>query len=77
MTWWMWLLLAIFMGGASGFSAMLSLSAGTAFGTDYHAMSPQQRVMGRMLYRLALLGALLFGFGGAAALALGIYSLFV
>lgn len=76
MTWWMWLLLAIFMAGASGFSAMLSLSAGTAFGTDYHTMSPRQRVMGRLLYRLALLGALVFGLAGALALVLAVRFLF-
>ncbi|MFT3807187.1 hypothetical protein [Arenimonas sp.] len=76
MTWWMWLLLAILMAGASGMSAMLSLSAGTAFGTDYHTMTPRQRVMGRLLYRLALLGALLFGLTGAIALVLGIRPLF-
>lgn len=76
MTWWMWLLLAIFMAGASGFSAMLSLSAGTAFGTDYHTMTPRQRVMQRLLYRLALLGALVLGLAGAAALVLSVRPLF-
>ncbi len=76
MTWWMWLLLAIFLAGASGFSAMLSLSAGTAFGTDYHTMTPRQRVMQRLLYRLALLGALVLGLAGAAALVLSVRPLF-
>lgn len=76
MTWWMWLLLAIFLAGASGFSAMLSLSAGTAFGTDYHTMTPRQRVMQRLLYRLALLGALVLGLAGAVALVLSLRPLF-
>ena len=76
MTWWMWLLLAIFLAGASAFSAMLSLSAGTAFGTDYHTMTPRQRVMQRLLYRLALVGALLLGLGGAVALVFSVRPLF-
>ena len=76
MVWWMWLLLALCCAGASGFAAMLSLSAGTAFGTDYHAMSPRQRVMGRLLSRLALLAALVFALAGVAAVAFGLLPLF-
>lgn len=76
MAWWVWLLLGLLFAGASGFSAMLSLSAGTAFGTDYHALSPRQRVMGRLLYRLALLAALLFALAGVAAVVLGVRPLF-
>jgi hypothetical protein len=76
MAWWLWLLLALCCAGASGLSAMLSLSAGTAFGTDYHALSPRQRVMGRLLYRLALLAALAFALAGVAAVAFGLRPLF-
>lgn len=72
MAWWMWLLVAALCVGASAFGVMLSLSAGTAFGTDYHAMSPQQRTMGRWLYRSALLAALVFGLAGGVALLLAV-----
>lgn len=58
MSWWIWLIASVLLGLASGFCAMLSLSAGTAYGTDYHTLSPRQRVMARVLYLGALLVAI-------------------
>lgn len=66
MTWWMWLLAAALLGMASAFFAMLSLSAGTAYGTNYHTLSRPQRVMARALYLGALLAAIVCGFAGLA-----------
>lgn len=70
MPWWGWLLLALVLAGASAFCAMLSLSAGTAYGSHYHSLTPRQRVMGRWLYRGAMLAALLCGAGGLWSLVL-------
>lgn len=61
MTWWLWLLGAMLSGLVSAMFAMLSLSAGTAYGTDYHSLSPAQRVMARVLYLGALIAALACG----------------
>ena len=47
MPWWVWGIGAVVAGMASGMSAMLSLSAGTAYGRDYHSLSPAQRMMAR------------------------------
>ena len=66
MAWWMWLIISVSLGMASAFFAMLSLSAGTAYGTDYHTLSPQQRVMARMLYLGSLAAAISFGLAGLA-----------
>lgn len=66
MSWWVWLIVAVLLAMASAFSAMLSLSAGTAYGTNYHTLSKQQRVMARILYMGALVAAI---FCGLAALA--------
>ena len=64
MTWWMWLIASMLSGMASAFFAMLSLSAGTAYGTDYHTLSPPQRVMARALYLGALIAAIICGIAG-------------
>jgi hypothetical protein len=61
MTWWMWALLAAVMAMAGVGFAFLALSAGTAFGTDYHTLTPRQRWMARWLARAALFAALLCG----------------
>ena len=66
MTWWMWLAAAALLGMASAFFAMLSLSAGTAYGTNYHTLSRPQRVMARVLYLGALLAAIVCGLAGLA-----------
>jgi hypothetical protein len=51
---------------ASAFFAMLSLSAGTAYGSNYHSLSQAQRVMARMLYLGALAAAIICGLAGLA-----------
>ncbi|OGT59708.1 MAG: hypothetical protein A3E01_04400 [Gammaproteobacteria bacterium RIFCSPHIGHO2_12_FULL_63_22] len=52
---------------ASAMFAMLGLSAGTAYGTDYHVLSPRQRVMARVLGLGSMVAAVAF-----AMLALGL-----
>ena len=49
-SWWAWTVGGILLGLASGLFAMVSLSAGTAYGTEFHNMSPAQRIMARVLY---------------------------
>jgi len=66
MSWWVWLIAAVLLAMASAFCAMLSLSAGTAYGTNYHTLSGTQRVMARMLYLGALLAAIFCGLAGLA-----------
>lgn len=64
--WWAWLLVALLAGGASALMAMVSLSASTAYGTEYHSMSPAQRAMARVLYLGALAAAAVCGMAGFA-----------
>lgn len=54
---------------AAAMLAMLGLSAGTAYGRDYHDLTPRQRVMAKLLAVGALLGAVAFA-GGALVLAM-------
>lgn len=61
MPWWVWGIGAVVAGMASGMSAMLSLSVGTAYGTEYHVLSPRQRTMARMLGIGAMVAAVAFG----------------
>jgi hypothetical protein len=68
MTWWIWLLLGVLAGGAAGFFAMLGVSAGTAYGANYHSLSTRQRWMGATLYR----GSVLLAIGSAALAALAV-----
>lgn len=63
---WAWLLATIFFGGACAFLAMLGLSAGTAYGTEYHVLSQRQRAMAKLLGVGSLLGALFCGLLAAA-----------
>jgi hypothetical protein len=63
---WAWLLATIFFGGASAFLAMLGLSAGTAYGTEYHVLTQRQRAMAKLLGVGSLLGAVLCGLLAAA-----------
>jgi len=72
MSWWVWLIAGVLLAMASAFCAMLSLSAGTAYGTNYHTLSPPQRVMARLLTLGALVAAI---FCGLAAMALGAWAL--
>lgn len=67
MAWWLWALVCVLLGGASVMAAMLSLSAGTALGHDYHTMTERQRWMGKALYRLSLLAVPVLAAAGLAA----------
>lgn len=68
MTWWLWALLAAVLGTASAGFAFLALSAGTAFGTNYHDLTPRQRTMARWLARGSLASSALSGLLGMACL---------
>ena len=74
MPWWAWGLGAIAAGMASAMFAMLGLSAGTAYGTEYHVLSPRQRVMARVLGLGSMVAAVAFGMLalGLAAWTLGL-----
>ena len=63
---WLWLALAVVAGGGAMFFAALGVSAGTAYGANYHSLSARQRWMGATLYR----GSLLMSVGSAAMAAL-------
>jgi hypothetical protein len=70
--WWVFATAALGSGlGAAAF-AFLGLSAGTAYGSNYHVLSRAQRRMARLLYLGSLLAALVLA---ALALALGAWSL--
>ena len=66
-TWWMWLIAGVLLAGMAVFLAFLSLSAGSAYGANYHSLSPRQRVMGRLLYLGSLIASLICGVGGMIA----------
>ncbi len=57
MTWWLWLILAVLMAGGCGFFLMLSLSSASAYGANFHSLTPRQRFMGNTLYVGALMAA--------------------
>lgn len=61
MPWWAWGMGAIAAGMTSALFAMLGLSAGTAYGTEYHVLSPRQRVMARVLGLGSMVAAVVFG----------------
>lgn len=61
MSWWAWLVAALLLALASGFCAMLSLSAGTAYATDYHTLTSRQRMMARLLALGSLVAAIACG----------------
>jgi hypothetical protein len=56
--WWAFAIAAVATGLGSALLGFLALSAGTAYGTEYHALSHAQRRMARLLSGGALLGAL-------------------
>lgn len=72
MTWWLWLIVAILLAGMGAFLAFLSLSAGSAYGANYHSLSPRQRIMGRLLYLGSLAGCLACAAGGMIAVLLAV-----
>ena len=65
---WLWLALAVVAGGGSVFFAALGVSAGSAYGANYHSLTVRQRWMGATLYR----GALVMAVGSAAMAALAV-----
>ncbi len=70
--WWLFALATLAAGlSAAGF-AFLGLSAGTAYGSNYHVLSRAQRRMAKLLYLGSLVAALAFGL---AALCLGAWTL--
>jgi hypothetical protein len=75
-TWWMWLIAGVLLAGMTVFLAFLSLSAGSAYGSNYHSLSPRQRVMGRSLYLGSLIASLACGVGGMIAIFLAAKMLF-
>jgi hypothetical protein len=64
---WLWLVLAVLAGAGAVFFAALGVSAGTAYGSNFHSLSPRQKWMGATLYRGSLLAAI--GSGAIAVLA--------
>jgi hypothetical protein len=73
----MYLFAGLALGGASAFCAMLGLSAGTAYSTDYHTLTARQRVMAKMLGLGSLVAALGFGLLGLALAAWGLHELWL
>jgi hypothetical protein len=72
----MWLIAGMLLGGMAAFCAFLSLSAGSAYGSNYHSLSPRQRVMGRLLYLGSLVMSLVCAASGAIAVFLAARLLF-
>ena len=72
MTWWLWLIVAVVLAGSTAFFAFLSLSAGSAYGANYHSLSPRQRVMGRLLYLGSLVASLACAAGAMMAALLAV-----
>ena len=69
------LLAGAVLGAGSVFCAMLSLSAGTAYGTEYHVLSARQRVMAKLLGLGALAAAVASGVVGLALFGWGLREL--
>jgi hypothetical protein len=77
LSWWMFLLAAAVLGMGSAFCAMLSLSLGTAYATEYHVLSPRQRVMARLLGVGSLAAAVACGLAALASLFWGLRGLWL
>ena len=77
LSWWMFVVAGVLLGGGSAFCAMLSLSAGTAFATDYHTLSPRQRVMAKLLGVTSLAAAFACGLAALASLFWGLRGLWL
>ena len=76
-SWWMFLVAGVLLGMASAFCAMLSLSAGTAFATEYHVLSKRQRVMAKLLGVFSLAAAFACGLAALASLFWGLRGLYL
>ncbi|HMB58057.1 MAG TPA: hypothetical protein VKM35_12725 [Arenimonas sp.] len=72
MTWWLWLILAVMLAMGSVFFAFLCLSSTSAYGANYHSLTPRQRFMGKSLYIGSLIAAVACGVAGCAAVFLAI-----
>lgn len=70
--WWVFAIAALASGMGAAAFAFLGLSAGTAYGSNYHVLSQAQRRMARLLYLGSLVAALALGL---FALVLGAWSL--
>lgn len=70
--WWVFAIAAVASGMGAAAFAFLGLSAGTAYGSNYHVLSQAQRRMARLLYLGSLVAALALGL---FALVLGAWSL--
>jgi hypothetical protein len=77
LAWWMFLIASVVLGMASAFCAMLSLSAGTAFATEYHVLSKRQRVMAKLLGVFSLAAAFACGLAALASLFWGLRGLYL
>jgi hypothetical protein len=64
---WLWLALAILGGGGAVFFAALGVSAGSAYGANYHSLTTRQRWMGATLFR----GSIVLAIASAAVGARG------
>ena len=70
--WWAFAAAALACALGAAALAFLALSAGTAYGTEYHVLSDAQRRMARLLSLGAIAGALAFA---VLAVALGVVGL--
>lgn len=70
--WWVFALAALASGMGAAAFAFLGLSAGTAYGSNYHVLSRAQRRMARLLYLGSLFAATTLGL---LALAFGAWAL--
>ena len=70
--WWIFAIATVACGMGAAAFAFLGISAGTAYGSNYHVLSRAQRRMARMLYLGSLLAALALGL---VALLLGVWTL--
>jgi len=77
LSWWMFLVAGVVLGMASAFCAMLSLSAGTAFATEYHVLTKRQRVMAKLLGVFSLAAAFACGLAALASLFWGLRGLYL
>lgn len=69
---WLWLLLAIVAGGGAMFFTALGVSAGSAYGANYHSLTPRQRWMGATLFRGSIVLAIALAATGAVAVLLAV-----
>ena len=77
LSWWVFVVAGVVLGFGSAFCAMLSLSAGTAYATEYHVLSKRQRVMARLLGVGSLAAAAALGLAAAACLLWGLRGLWL